>query len=268
MAESEEKLTGGNTAESVLRVGETVRKPVTRATPAVHSFLRHLHASGLLSSPQALGMDEEGRQVLEFVPGPMWNDSPRGRDDLYRVGMMIRALHTAAASFAPFDGAEWDAHSKPTGNELVCHNDLAPWNLVCAPERWVFIDWDASAPSTPLWDLAWSAISFPAFVPECNLEDVTPAMSALLDGYGLEPERYEELIGLMVTRARDECAFIVEGAEAKQQPWERLHREEHHLYWGPVADWIERNASEIRDRLNSMHEADRRCSQHFSHLSA
>ncbi|MEV6285357.1 hypothetical protein [Kribbella sp. NPDC051770] len=41
MSEVEELLHGGNVADAVLRVGTTVRKPVTASTPAVEAVLDH-----------------------------------------------------------------------------------------------------------------------------------------------------------------------------------------------------------------------------------
>ena len=98
MPEYEEKLTGGNIADSVIRLGMTVRKPVTKATPTVHCFLDHLCLAGYDGCPQALGVDEQGRQVLEFIPGPVVHKAGHNIPiDLHRVGTLIRAFHDAAA---------------------------------------------------------------------------------------------------------------------------------------------------------------------------
>ena len=259
MPEREEQLTGGNTAESVVRLGSTVRKPVTPSTPAVHSFLAHLRATGFEASPAALGIDEHGRQILEFVRGPLWNSgAPRTQTDLRRVGTTIRTLHNAAVSFQAPEWAQWNARYEPDERNLVCHNDLAPWNLVCGTDRWVFIDWDAAAPATRLWDLAWASISFPPFEPECDLPRAVTAMHALLEGYCLERSSYDKLIRLMVTRARAEHDFIVEGAQKDQQPWIRLYADGHHRYWGPVSDYIARHASAIEQLLLSLDHSTRK----------
>ena len=251
--EQEEKLTGGNTAESVVRLGATVRKPVTKSTPAVHSFLKHLRAAGYEGSPEAFGFDEQGRQILAFMPGPLWyGGPPRTQTDLRRVGILIKALHDAAVSFEAPACAEWDGRSEPDGHDIICHNDLAPWNLVCGPDRWVFIDWDNAAPGTRLWDLAWAAISFPPFEPEGDLCAAASATQAILDGYGLETSLYGALVGLMVKRAREEYELIVQGAKANRQPWARLYIEGHHQYWGPVSDYIDRHASALNRMLISL----------------
>ena len=47
----EELLTGGNVSKRVVRIGRTVRKPVTDATPSVEAFLKFLHTAGLPAAP-------------------------------------------------------------------------------------------------------------------------------------------------------------------------------------------------------------------------
>jgi hypothetical protein len=69
MVDHEETLTGGNVAAAVVRVGQAVHKPVTTATPAVAALLQHLKASGFDGAPEHLGLDDIGRQILEYIPG-------------------------------------------------------------------------------------------------------------------------------------------------------------------------------------------------------
>ena len=52
---------------------------------------------------------------------------------------------------------------------------------------------------------------FPVVQPDADLPSSATAMQALLDGYGLEEASYANLIRPMVTRARAEDKFIVEG---------------------------------------------------------
>ena len=253
MSEEEEKLVGGNVADGVVRIGSTVRKPATAATPAVQALLAHLHSVGFAGAPQSLGFDEHGRQVLEFIPGSMWNrDQQKTLADLRKVGALIRELHDATASFSPPALAHWQALSIPDGCEIICHNDLAPWNLLCNADRWAFIDWDNAAPGTRLWDLAWATISFPPVEPGCDLSIAATAIHEIVDGYRLQPFDYCKLPRLMVARARAASDLLMEGAWTGQQPWARLYAEGHDRYWGPVAGYISCNVSLLQGMLASL----------------
>ncbi len=100
MAQIEVPLSGGNVAAGVVRLGRTVRKPVTPATPAVQAVLRHLEQVGFAGAPRPLGRDEQGRQVLEYVEGPLAHAlPPMAPADLACIGRLVRHLHDALASF-------------------------------------------------------------------------------------------------------------------------------------------------------------------------
>ena len=62
-------LLGGNVTEAVVRVGDTVRRPVGEWTPAVHALLHHLEDVGFSAAPRVLGIDAQGREVLTYCEG-------------------------------------------------------------------------------------------------------------------------------------------------------------------------------------------------------
>jgi Ser/Thr protein kinase RdoA (MazF antagonist) len=235
-------LAGGNVAVAVVRVGSTVRKPATAATSSVHAVLQHLESIGFSAAPRSFGLDEQGRHVLEFIPGAMANSMPAMTvAELQRVGQIIRDLHDALAEFAPPRGALWQVPIAPDRTELICHHDLAPWNLVRDRDRWVFIDWDGAGPGSRLWDLAYAA---KAFVPLSDGNDPTvdaPRLRALVDGYGLDEQRCGQLPRLTAARTRAMYGLLVAGAATGHQPWARLHAEGHADHWGPAAEYINRN---------------------------
>ncbi|WP_372696948.1 hypothetical protein [Arthrobacter sp. JSM 101049] len=149
MAGQEKPLEGGNVAAGVVRVGETVRKPATAATPAVGSLLRHLETAGFTGAPRFHGLDGSGRQILDYVHGPLADTlPPMSQDDLARVGRLIRDLHDATSTFPAPDDAVWSVEIAPDRDDLICHHDPAPWNLVCGDGTWVFIDWDGAGPGS------------------------------------------------------------------------------------------------------------------------
>ncbi|MDR2984856.1 MAG: hypothetical protein LBV34_08440, partial [Nocardiopsaceae bacterium] len=63
----EVRLPGGNVGGAV-RVGDTVRRQSGAWTPAVHALLEYLdgRVDGI---PRVLGQDEQGREVLSYLPG-------------------------------------------------------------------------------------------------------------------------------------------------------------------------------------------------------
>ena len=144
MPEREIPLGGGNATTAVVRIAATVRKPAGPQTPPVHALLTHLHDVGYRHAPRSLGLDDDGRHVLEYVPGrvahPTAPDNPPL--DPVAVGRMVRGLHDALDGWEPPAGAAWACPIPTDGADLVVHNDIAPWNIVVAPDRLVLIDWD------------------------------------------------------------------------------------------------------------------------------
>ncbi|MFZ1410742.1 MAG: phosphotransferase [Micropruina sp.] len=237
---TEHVLEGGNVAGVVVRVGSTVRKPAGVATASVEALLDHFAAVGFAGAPRSLGRDEFGRHVLEYVPGDMAAElGPLTTDELRRLGGFIRELHDAAQSFKPPSAAQWTVVIAPDREDLICHHDLAPWNLVREGERWVFIDWDGAGPGSRLWDLAYAASTF---VPFCGGGDPAldgPRLRALVDGYGLDPQQRTALPALIGAHTRGMYDLLHSASLTGEQPWARLYAEGHGEHWGPAADYIE-----------------------------
>jgi len=249
---TEVPLAGGNVAASVVRIGGTVRKPATPATPAVHALLRHLDEVGFEGAPHAFGLDEQGRQVLEYVPGQLAHALPPLDDSgLRRAGRLIREFHDAAASFVPPPDAAWDVVIRPDSEDLVCHHDLAPWNLVRDGDRWVFIDWDGAGPGSRLWDLGYAAHGFVPLAPDGDPAADSPRLRALADGYGLDPDQRACLPELIAAHVRGMHDLLVRGAATGVQPWARLHAESHASYWSRAAGYVEANLDTWRSALGS-----------------
>lgn len=146
--EPEIPLVGGRTAHGVVRVGETVRKPITRNSEFVRSLLIHLADVGFKGSPRYLGLDEQGRDTLSFVPGHVPADLGEfSSAQLQAAARLLRALHDATAK------------SDLKGNcEVVCHGDASPCNFVFnADLPYALIDFDAAEPGDRWSDLGYAA---------------------------------------------------------------------------------------------------------------
>lgn len=237
---AEHVLEGGNVAEAVVRIGSTVRKPASAATAAVEALLHHLAGVGFSGAPRSLGRDELGRHVLEYVPGEMaYGDPPLDASELRRLSGMIRELHDAAESFHPPPLAEWNVVITPDREDLICHHDLAPWNLVRNGDRWVFIDWDGAGPGSRLWDLAYAASTFVPFVAGGEPSLDGPRLRALADGYGLDEEQRTAFPALIGAHTRGMYDLLHSSSLTGEQPWARLYAEGHGEHWGPAADYID-----------------------------
>ena len=234
----EEVLHGGNVAGVVVGVGATVRKPVTAATPAVEALLEHLGRAGFAAAPRTLGRDDRGRHVLEYVPGRMADTlPPLPVRDLHRLGGLVRDLHDATQGFSPPPGSRWEVAVPPDREELICHNDLAPWNLVCDGARWVFIDWDGAGPGSRLWDLAYAAQGFVPLWAGGDPGTCGTRLRALVDGYGLGDRQRRELPPLIAAHTRGMYDLLRDGARTGRQPWARLAAEGHGKVWREAADF-------------------------------
>ena len=55
---------------------------------------------------------------------------PLGQEDLLRVGQMIRQIHDASEGVVIPNSDDWKMLLPAEAPNLMCHNDLAPWNLI------------------------------------------------------------------------------------------------------------------------------------------
>lgn len=155
------RLEGGNVSE-VVRRGDRVHRTAGPWTATVHDLLRYARRNGVSWIPEPFGLDEQGGEVLEFLPGEVphamppwvWSDAV-----LQDVGQALRQWHDAVAAF-PREGAVWNFPAVEPA-ETICHNDFAPYNCVFREGRLSgVIDFDFCAPGPRVRDLAWAAYRF------------------------------------------------------------------------------------------------------------
>ncbi|MCL3863110.1 phosphotransferase [Actinotalea sp. K2] len=246
---TEHTLPGGNVTAGVVRVGRTVRRPAGPQTPAVHALLAHLADVGFPHAPRSHGLDDKGRHVLDFVPGVPAHPAPPGSAplDAHEVGRVVRELHDALDGWRPPSDAVWTCPIPTDGDDLVVHNDLAPWNIVVAPDRLVVIDWDACSPGTRGWDLAYTAHGVAPLTP--GAPDAAGRLRALADGYRLDEAGRYQLAALLAPRAWSMHTLLERGHRSGEQPWARLWDEGHGEIWSGDARWIESQALTLRTAL-------------------
>jgi hypothetical protein len=208
-----EPLPGGF-VNVVVRVGETVRRsPSSRAT-YVHALLRQLEHHGWPGAPRYLGQDDEGREMLSYLPGHVAWEPAQPPDvwseaSLVRVARMVRQFHDLTA------GTGLAGES-----EVACHNDLSPKNTVYRDDGdglrpYAFIDWDLASPGRRVQDVAHVCWQFLDLGP--NRSSVTgPArlLRVVADAYGLARRDRAELVATILWW-QDRCWRGIEaGAKA------------------------------------------------------
>jgi hypothetical protein len=161
---NEEELAGGVANKgAVVRVGDTVRRPVGPNTSASSALLRHLESVGFDGTPRFRGFDDQGREVLSYIPGdvplpvfPAWSMTD---EVLIELGVLMRRFHDATVTFDRTAVQRWsDELTDPVGGGVICHNDICPENVVFGDGRpLALLDFDFAAPGRRVWDLAMAA---------------------------------------------------------------------------------------------------------------
>jgi phosphotransferase family enzyme len=215
-------LHGGFTnAGLVTRVGDTVRRPQRRTSPATHALLEHLERVGFDGAPRLLGVDERGREVLSYIPGqaviPPYPDWALTDDALVSVAELLRGYHEAVRSF----DADRHAWPKPVPAPfragIVSHNDPNLDNIIFHAGRAVaVIDFDLASPGSEIWDVAcaarlWAPLRDESDAPH-ELRGVALArLRTFVDAYGLPRADRARVVDAMVA-AHEWCYDIVRAA--------------------------------------------------------
>ncbi|HSZ40634.1 MAG TPA: aminoglycoside phosphotransferase family protein [Trebonia sp.] len=269
--QAEIPLAGGDVTEGVVRVGDTVRRPVGPHSPLVHALLAHLESAGFEGAPRFLGIDRSGREVLSYIDGevagrprPPWiADETR----LTSVGRLVRAYDDAAASFLPPPGTlPATPPAEPPGippapayrPELIGHVDITPENVVFRGGRaYALIDFDLAKPATRademfnamLW---WAPLSDPRDLdPLLRHVDVPRRARMLADAYGLSGSDRERVIEVAVLRTRRSWHLMRQRAETQGGGWQRMWDEGVGDVIKRREAWLDRHAATLTAALTT-----------------
>jgi hypothetical protein len=269
--QAEIPLAGGDVTEGVVRVGDTVRRPVGPHSPLVHALLTHLESVGFEGAPRFLGIDGSGREVLSYLhgevagrPRPAWiADETR----LASVGRLVRGYDDAAASFAPPPGTPLGAQpAESTGippapaypTELIGHLDITPENVIFRDGRaYALIDFDLAKPATRVAEMFnammwWAPLGDPADAdPLLRDADVPRRCRLLADAYGMSQTDRERLIEVALLRTRRSWYLMKQHAETRGGGWQRMWDEGVGDVIKRREAWLDRNAATLTAALTA-----------------
>jgi hypothetical protein len=259
-----EPLIADGVTQGIVRIGNTVRRPLRPFSLTVQAYLAHLRDAGFAGAPLPLGVDEQGREVLSFVPGDVARWLPptqtAGEDVLAALARLVRSLHEASAGWVPPPDAVWGGTPANTGRitertELVSHRDYALGNVVFRDGLPVaLIDFDLAKPTTRLYDIAnalwyWAPLRDPRDrSPALADADIPHRVAVFADAYGMTAQQRAELAPLaveMVRRYREDSR-----ASAKLDPvFRRLWEDGDKDKLSRAEAWVREMAPAITARL-------------------
>lgn len=205
---TEISLVGGRS--TVTRRDDIVFRQAGPWSKTTIALLRHLEQEGFDYAPRIIGdgFDEKGREMLTFVPGESPHPYAWSDEALPVVGMMLKKLHLAAATFSPPADAQWRPWFGRTLGQpsVIGHCDTGAWNIIARQGLPIaLIDWEEAGPVDPLIELAqasWlNALLFDDDLAEKlglgSVEARGKQVKLLLDGYELPLARRLGFISLV-----------------------------------------------------------------------
>lgn len=225
MGSAETVLKGGRVTQGVVRIGDTVRRPITSDRAHVHDLLFHLEHKHFEGTPRFLGVDDQNREILSFLPGDVPRDLGHFADpQLIAAAGLLRRFHDATADFRLV---------RDNGAEVMCHNDFGPTNAVFRDELpYGLIDFDTVTLGLRLWDLGYSAFAWLDLGnPDYSADEQIRRLSIMAKAYGM-PEY--SVAQITILRSRDRRRSRWQGANRATARWRIGLRPRHH---GPFSTW-------------------------------
>jgi hypothetical protein len=242
-------LAGGNMTDAI-RDGDYVHRSAGAWTPTVHRLLAHLASNGVVWAPTPNGFDELSREILTYLHGtvphdPMpdwvWTDRV-----LVDAAKHLAQLHDLTAGYHD-PAAIWQlpAHEP---QEVICHNDFVPYNMVFDADHRLIgvIDWDTASPGPRVWDLAYLAYRVvPLSAPgnpdgiENSVAERHRRLTLVCRSYG-HGETPAEVVTATIKRLLDLADFTARRANEGAS-----HIAEHGLLYRDAARWITKSAQQL-----------------------
>jgi hypothetical protein len=256
-----EPLISEGVTQGIVRIGDTVRRPLRPFSLTVQAYLAHLRDAGFDGAPLPLGVDEQGREVLSFVHGDAARyPLPADDDVLVALARLIRTLHEASVGWVPPPDAVWGGTPANTGRiteptELVSHRDYHPGNVIFRDGRpAALIDFDLAKPTTRLYDIAnalwyWAPLRDPRDrSPALVNADIPHRVAVFADAYGMTALQRARLVPLavdMVRRYHEDSRASAELDPVFHKLWEDGAK----VYFPRAEVWVREAAPAITARL-------------------
>ncbi len=231
----EEKLDFGSVSSPV-KIGDTVHRQAGPWTATIHELLRFLNDEGLAFAPRPLGFDDQGREILNFLPGNAatrpWPATLFSDHGLIQAAKMLRKYHDVVKNFQPSEDAHWRiGKMEKLPGQIIRHGDLGPWNTLWQDDELTgIIDWDFAEPGERVTDLAQMAYYFvplrgekgwqqAGFIEQPNLRK---RLNVLCEAYG--SFKVDDILYAAIEWLKEELCRIQELGGNNIEPWASFRR--------------------------------------------
>lgn len=261
----EKAFTNGNMSKVYLKDGKIYRslKPYSKI---IHRLLKHLEEKEIAFVPRFLGIDEESKmEILSFVNGESLEDYCGGSslnekcERISKVGSLLRIYHDATVDFKFYKDDKWFLEYKgDLAKEVICHNDVAPYNMTFIYNEPVgIIDFDTACPAPRVWDIAYALYRFVPLGREVydgnkksyrNYEDEIDAnerkilIKYFLEGYGWDNTL--EVLENVILRLEALVSLFDKECENGNEAFIKMRDEGHQKFYIDEIAFIKKNMRE------------------------
>lgn len=161
---------------------------------------------------------------MSFIEGETFDyplsEKARSINVLSSVAKLLRSYHDVSVDFLNqnSNSHDWMFPSKDP-QEVICHNDFAPYNIVFQGEKAVgIIDFDTAHPGPRKWDIAYALYRFVPFTSKDNEDGfgdiATQIIRARLfcQACGLIKEDITGIADLIIERLQELIGFLIKSA--------------------------------------------------------
>ncbi|SHI16244.1 aminoglycoside phosphotransferase family protein [Clostridium intestinale] len=149
--------------------GNNIYRNLKPYSKTIHKLLRHLENKKINFVPRFLGIDyEKNQEILTFMEGNIVENYPDidaleyKMKNIKLIANMLKEYHDATVDFHYGEEDEWFLEYKGgLDKEVICHNDIASYNITFSNNAPVgIIDFDTACPAPRIWDIAYAVYRF------------------------------------------------------------------------------------------------------------
>ena len=239
-----QKLIGGR--DGITRVGKLVYRPAGLWSEQVQRLLYYVRMQRFVKVPKPFGFDEQGREVVSFLPGEVSNyplsANAASLQALTSAAKLLRGYHDASIGFlaTPHKPMNWQFPPR-SPSEVICHGDFAPYNVVLNGRKAVgIIDFDTAHPGPRVWDIAYALYRWSPFTNPKNADgfgnikvQIKRAVK-FCEAYGLASEQKQGLGDLIIERLTELVKFMKKAAGSDGTFVDNVVAEHHSLYLADI----------------------------------